>query len=294
MPILAAEPDSSVAAAQLWRRGDPTYPVALEDLSIPPEQLFLLGNPAMLSPPIVSIVGTRDPTAYGVRIARAIATSLARAGVSLVSGMARGIDATVHRAALEVGGRTVAVMGTGIDVPYPAGHRELHRLLGERALVLAEYGHGVRAHKGAFPRRNRIIAAIAPVTIVIEAGDKSGALNTANQAVDLDRTVAAVPGPIDSPQSAGTNGLLRDGCHVIVNVADVFSLVGVSAPPRIRDAELEGGELRVWEALAERPLAVDELAARSSLPARECLTAITSLEILGMVECLLTGEVRRR
>jgi DNA processing protein len=278
----------------LWRRGDAEYPVALEDLEYPPKQLFGLGDPAMLRPPIVAIVGTRDPTAYGLRITRAIAGSLARAGVSIVSGMARGIDAAAHRAALEVGGRTVAVMGTGIDVPYPTGHRDLHQVLSERALVISEHGNGVRAHKGAFPRRNRIIAGLAPVTIVIEAGERSGALNTAEWAGDLRRTVAAVPGPIDSPQSVGSNDLIRTGSTMIASAAEALALVGVDPPPRAPEVELDKKELRVWMALADGGLDVDSLSARSNLPARECLAAITSLELLGRVECLITGEIRRR
>ena len=278
----------------VWRRGDPDYPVDLEDLEHPPDQLYALGDHAMLEAPIVSIVGTRDATGYGLRITRIIAGALARAGVSIVSGLARGIDAAAHRAALEAGGRTVAVMGTGIDVPYPAGHRGLHQLLSERALVISEYGSGVRAHKGAFPRRNRIIAALSPVTIVIEAGEISGALNTAVWATSLERTIGAVPGPIDSPQSVGTNDLIRTGSTMISSAGEALALVGVDAPPRLPEVELDEKELRVWKALADGGLDVDSLSARSSLPARETLTAITSLELLGRVECLITGEIRRR
>jgi DNA processing protein len=282
-------------APTVWKRGDTNYPMALEDLEYPPRQLYALGDARTLSGRCVSIVGTRRPTSYGLRVTRAIAGELARGGACVVSGMARGIDAAAHRAALEVDGRTVAIMGTGIDVPYPAGHRALHEQLTVRGLVLSEYGSGIRAHKGAFPRRNRIIAALAPVTIVIEAGYKSGALNTANQATDLSRVVGAVPGPIDSPQSCGTNELIRDGgASPITSVADALSLVGVSPPPKNRDAELSEKEMRVWQSLSGGGLDADTLAARSRLPARECLAAVTSLELLGMVECLLTGEVRRR
>jgi DNA processing protein len=281
-------------ALAVWKRGTPDYPSALEDLEYPPRQLHALGDARMLEGRRVSIVGTRRPTAYGLRIARALAGELARGGASIVSGMARGIDATAHRAALEMGGRTVAVMGTGIDVPYPTGHRALHEILATRALVVSEYGTGVPAHKGAFPRRNRIIAALSPVTIVVEAGHQSGALNTARQAIALSRVVGGVPGPIDSPESCGVNELLRDGANVIASVADALALVGVSPPPRKRDAELSEKESRVWDSLSGGGLDTDSLAARSRLPARECLAAVTSLELLGMVECLLTGEVRRR
>ena len=278
----------------IWRRGDIAYPPSLGDLAVPPEQLYALGDPAMLDAPRVAVVGTRDPTAYGLRMTRAIVAGLARAGVCIISGMARGIDAAAHRAALEAGGRTVAVMGTGIDVPYPVAHRELHRTLAERGLVVSEYGSGVRAHRGAFPRRNRIIAALAPVTMVVEAGARSGALNTAGQALELGRTVAAVPGPIDSPQSTGTNELIRDGAAVIAAVGDALSLAGVDAPSRPRDLELGARESLVWNALGAGGLDADTLSNRSNLPARECLAAVTSLEILGLVECLLTGEVCRR
>jgi DNA processing protein len=287
MPAIEAPP-------AVWKRGSPGYPQALEDLEQPPRQLYALGDARMLEGRSVSIVGTRHPTAYGLRVARAIAGELARGGASIVSGMARGIDAAAHRAALEMDGRTVAVMGTGIDVPYPTGHRALHDTLATRALVVSEYGPGVPAHRGAFPRRNRIIAALSPVTIVVEAGHQSGALNTARQAIALSRVVGGVPGPIDSPESCGVNELLRDGANVIASVADALALVGVSPLPRKRDVDLSEKELRVWDALSGGGLDTDTLAARSRLPARECLAAVTSLELLGMVECLLTGEVRRR
>jgi len=279
----------------IWRRGEAAYPRALDDLDVPPAQLFALGDRSMLDAPTVSIVGTRDATGYGLRITRAIAGGLARAGVSIVSGMARGVDAAAHRAALEVGGRTVAVMGTGVDVPYPVGHRELHRLISQKGLVISENKKGARAHKGAFPQRNRIIAALSEVTIVIEGAETSGALNTANWAVDLKRTVAAVPGPIDSPQSAGTNFLIRTKSATMISAVDeALALVGVDAPARAQDPTLDQKEREVWNALRDGDLDVDALCTRSNLLARECLAAITSLELQGMVECLLTGEIRRR
>src|SRR5688572_27899946 len=191
----------------------------------------------MLAAPSVSIVGTRRPTAYGLRVTRAIAGELARAGACVVSGMARGIDAAAHRAALEVDGRTVAVMGTGIDVPYPTGHRALHELLATRALVVSEYGTGVTAHKGAFPRRNRIIAALAPLTLLIEAGDISVLLITTRHSVELGRVVAAVPGQIDSPEICCANLFKPDGAVPIVSVSDALTLFSVRPPLRKSDAE---------------------------------------------------------
>jgi len=264
------------------------------ELPDPPRQIFMIGDRRCLEQPLVAIVGTREPTAYGIRSARSIASALAAAGIGVVSGMARGIDSVAHRAAIDVNGQTIAVLGTGIDVPYPAGHRELHRVIGTRGLLVSESGPGVRAHKGVFPRRNRIIAGLGRVTIVVEAGHRSGALITAGHALHLHRTLAAVPGPIDSPQSEGTNQLLRDGASVIASVADALALMGVTEPPQRRPIQLSEIEGAVWSALAGGPLTVDGVAARASASPRECLTAVTSLELKGMVECLVTGEVRRR
>jgi DNA processing protein len=259
-----------------------------------PAQLFVLGDVSHLAPPTVAIVGTRDATAYGTRVTRTLASAFASAGVSVISGMARGIDAAAHRAALEAGGRTVAVLGTGIDVPYPAGHRELHRTIAERGCVVSEYGAGVGARPGTFPRRNRIIAALAPLTIVVEAGHKSGALLTAGYAESLNRIVAAVPGPIDSPQSAGSNHLLRDRVQMIASVADALALVGITSPHESAPLHLSDIDARVWKALASGPLSPDGIAEAAKVTTRECLASITSLELDGRVEVLLTGEVRRR
>lgn len=260
--------------------------------------LYALGELAVVHPPVVAVVGTRDATPYGERVTRAIAGSLARAGACVLSGLARGVDAAAHRAALEAGGRTGAVLGTGIDVPYPAAHRALHETLERRGLLLSEHAPGERATAGSFPRRNRIIAALADVTIVVEAGAKSGALITAGHALDLGRTVAAVPGPIDAPASAGSNELLRDGAVVIATPEDALALVGLTAAPSsgraAAVAALGPDDRAVWECLAHPAPDVDSLAARSRLPARRCLTSVTVLELAGLVSCELTGEVRRR
>jgi DNA processing protein len=255
-----------------------------------------MGSAAGLAQPRVAIVGTRASTAYGERIARNLTRTLTRAGVTVISGMARGIDGAAHRTALEEGGKTVAVLGTGIDVPYPVGHRQLHRAIAERGLVVSENPPGMRAHLGAFPKRNRIIAALAPVTIVVEAGFRSGALNTASHALELGRVVAAVPGPIDSEQSRGSNQLLRDGAVVIAAPDDALALLGVSEPRDGREAMpvLPDTEQKVWDALKAGLAPMDSLPAATGLSMAECLAAVTSLEILGLVECSLAGEIRRR
>jgi DNA processing protein len=278
-----------------WPRGSEDYPVELLDLGAPPSELFVLGRESALSQPRVAIVGTRNSTSYGERVTRTLTRALVRGGVSVVSGMARGIDAAAHRTALDESGNTVAVLGTGVDVPYPVGHRVLHQTIAEKGLVIAENPPGSKAYKGAFPRRNRIIAALAPVTIVVEAGFRSGALNTAGQALDLGRVVAAVPGPIDSDQSRGSNQLLRDGAVLIAAPEDALTLLGValpkeSAPPLL----LPDSEQKVWDSTSRGCVPTDSLPALTGLSMAECLAAITSLEIMGLVECSLAGELRRR
>ncbi len=176
----------------------------------------------------VAIVGTRDASPYGIRVAERLAAACARAGLVVVSGLARGVDAAAHRAALLAGGQTIGVQGTGVDVPYPAGHRALHAALVDRGTVVSEVEPGSLAGPGCFPRRNRIIAALSRVTVVVEAGFKSGAINTATHALELGRTVAAVPGRIDEERSAGSNRLIRDGASVVADVDDLLMIYGIS------------------------------------------------------------------
>ena len=282
-------------AIQRWNQDSPEYPRELLDLEHPPSELYAMGIAGALTNPRVAIVGTRNSTAYGERAARTLTRAFVRSGVTVISGMARGIDAAAHRTALEEGGHTVAVLGTGIDVPYPVGHRQLHSAIAEHGLVVSENPPGMTAHQGAFPKRNRIIAALAPVTIVIEAGFRSGALNTASQALELGRVVAAVPGPIDSDQSRGSNQLLRDGAVLIAAPDDALALLGISpakeagALPRLPETEQ-----KVWDALSSEYTEIDSLPAVTGQSMAECLAAVTSLEILGLVECSLAGEIRRR
>lgn len=275
--------------------GDEGYPPALLDLASPPRVLWAIGDLGTLRGPVVAIVGTRKATPYGVRATQEIAGALARAGACVISGMARGIDGAAHIAALDARGRTVAVLGTGVDIAYPAGHRPLYARIREHGLLLSEELPGAHAGPGSFPRRNRLIAALASITIVVEAGVKSGASITATHALELGRTVAAVPGPIDAPQSAGSNALLRDGATVIAEVADALQLAGLTPPARRPDPEIAtAAERSVWAALGDGALDVDTLALRCGLPARECLAAVTTLELNGSIECALTGEIRRR
>ena len=284
---------AAACGADIIQPGDPAYPAALSELHDPPPCLYHLGQLELLGPPAVAIVGTRRATPYGERVTRELAAALARAGMVVVSGLARGIDAIAHRAALEAGGHTIAVLGTGVDVAYPAAHRGLQAEIAVRGLLLSEEAPGSRATTSSFPKRNRIIAAIARATIIVEAPLKSGALITADHATDLARIVAAVPGPIDSPQSAGSNLLLRDGAQVVASVDDALALMGLPSTQRVTPDLHTAAERQIWETLAHGPSNLETLAALSGLPARDCMAAVTTLELRGAVVCDLTGEVRR-
>ena len=274
--------------------GDTGYPSALHDLKDPPKTLWYVGDLGILSAPCVAIVGTRRATNYGVRVTRELAISLARAGACVVSGMALGIDGAAHRGALEVGGKTVAVLGTGVDIAYPTSHRALHADIASSGLLLSEMPPGAHSHGGSFPQRNRIIAALARLTIIVEAPVKSGARWTAEFATELNRDLAVVPGPIDSPQSEYSNLLLRDGAHGIMSPADALMLLGLTQPVRSSIDPEDADQALIWRALRDGPADLDTLCHRASLPVQRCLTAVTALELSGAVECALTGEVRKR
>jgi DNA processing protein len=276
--------------------GDAEYPRRLTELHDPPPYIFVLGDLALLERPAVAIVGTRRATPYGERVTDAIAGALAAAGVCIVSGMARGIDSAAHRAALARGGITAAVLGTGVDVAYPVAHRSLHRTIIERGVVISEFPCGSHALPASFPRRNRIIAALATLTIVVEAGERSGALITSDHALDLGRDVAVVPGPIESPQHVGSNRLLQSGAHPILQARDALLLLGLDEKSARADpaATLEGDERAIWIALESGATPIDLLTHRAALTPRRSLAAVTALEIAGLIETLPTGDILRR
>lgn len=215
----------------------------------------------------------------------------------VVSGMARGIDSAAHRAALSRRGTTIAVLGTGVDVAYPVGHRALHQAIGERGLLVSEFPCGMRPTPGSFPRRNRVIAALAQLTIVVEAGVKSGAMITMNHANDLGRETGAVPGPIDSPQSVESNASIRNGAHPILSADDALMLLGLrdkGTRPFPMEPKLYGDELAVWNALATGAAPLDWVVEHAALEPKRALAAVTALELSGLVETSPTGELRRR
>jgi DNA processing protein len=277
-------------------RADAFFPKELEDLGDDtPAQLWAEGSVAILEVlPRVAIVGTRRSTSYGERIARELATAFARAGACIVSGLATGIDGTAHRAALDANGTTIAVLGTGLNGCFPKSNRHLQRAIAEKGLLLSELEPSDHGMKFSFLQRNRLIAALSSLTIVVEAPLKSGALNTAEHAIGMNRQLGAVPGPIDQPQSAGCNDLLKLSAQVITSVEDALALVGLTPPPRTPRVTPDGDEGKVWAALASGALCMDSLCHKSGLPVAHCLAAVSKLELSGAIECALTGEIRRR
>jgi len=294
-PRASSCPDGTALTIRV-AANDALYPSGLGDLrENAPVALWMRGRLDVLRvQPRVAIVGTRRATNYGVRVTRELSQSLARAGACVVSGLATGIDGAAHRAALEAGGATIAVLGTGLNHVFPKGHRRLQEEIAARGVLLTELDPDWAGQRFTFPARNRIIAALADVTIVAEAPAKSGALITADHALEIGRTVAAVPGAIDQPQSAGCNRLIAAGAQVIASVEDALALAGLTLAPRAARDDPEGDEGRVWAALAHGPLDIDSLCHASGLPAEKCLVAVSKLEVNGSVECALTGDIRRR
>lgn len=304
--------------------GDPVYPAKLRALADPPPVLFARGRLDLLDRrPTVTIVGARRATERGRDAARRLGAALARVGIPVASGLALGVDRAAHEGALAASDDTIAVLGTGADVAYPAAHRRLFARIVERGLIVSEFVPGTRAAPHHFPRRNRILAGLSSVVVVVEAGRRSGALITVDHALDLGIDVWAVPGPIDTPGCAGSNRLLVDGARPLVSIDEFVRAV---APPRGditpadgavpagdgavahatpspetehqrsrgRSAEDESGlEARVVRALHEETLDADELSERCARPVHEVLAVLTTLELHGEVERLPGLRFRR-
>jgi len=268
-------------------RSDAQFPPLLGAIHDPPPGLFLRGSGGddLLREPSVALVGARACSTYGGQVARMLGRELAAAGLVVVSGMARGIDGEAHRGALELGGMTVAVLGCGIDRDYPAAHASLAAAIEKSGLVVSEYAPGVEPAPWRFPARNRIIAGLTQATIVVEARERSGALITADLALEEGRDVFTVPGEITSALSAGTNALLRLGATPVTSAADVLEWFGRDPAPAGGGAEstLDPRPLRVYELLKDAPATADELARATGLSAAELAPTLTFLELNGLV-----------
>jgi DNA processing protein len=264
-------------------RSEPGFPPLLAAIHDPPPGLFLRGaGPSeLLTRTAVAVVGARSCSPYGSQVARACARELAAAGLVVVSGLARGIDGEAHRGALEGGGITIAVLGCGVDRDYPASHRELAVRICERGLIVSEYAPGVEPAPWRFPARNRIVAGLARAAVVVEARERSGALITADFALEQGREVFAVPGEITSALSAGTNALLGLGAAPYTSPQDVLDGLGIEAPEQAAP-ELGPDAERVLERLREFAVGADELQRSTGLGAAALAAALTELELAGV------------
>jgi len=287
--------DALTIGAGILLPDDAAYPESLRDISEPPPVLFTIGNVDLLSRPAAGIVGSRDHSAYGEEVCRQASATVARAGAVVVSGMARGLDAVAHSAALDAGGTTIGVLGNGHGVIYPTANRALYERVAQHGLLLSEFPPGERPHAGSFPRRNRLISGLSRVTLVVEAAAGSGALITAGTALDQGREVMAVPGNITSPVSVGTNRLIRDGAAPLLEPTDLLQhfpefpapttekggpVPAISSLPDTLSPE----ERELAGFLDSDPIHPDELAGRSRRPINEVLSLLGGLEIAGVVE----------
>ena len=267
---------------------DANYPRALREIPDPPGVLFYVGEILPTDAMAVAIVGTRHASHYGKTQAHRLAAGLARAGITIVSGLARGIDAAAHRGALEAGGRTIAVTAGGVLDIYPPEHKELAGDISSHGAVVSENPTTARAKRGMFPQRNRIITGLSQGVIVVEAAERSGALISAAQAVDQNREVFAVPGRIDSRNSRGCHGLLRDGAKLVTSVDDVIEELGpliestrTSDGREIRhpaELQLNDQEQRVLVAIDTEPTTMDQVVVQSGLPVHRVLSTVSVLE----------------
>jgi DNA processing protein len=287
---------------QTWtiRRGEPGYPAPLLDLgAAAPDRLFGCGSRTVIGDlqlgHTVTIVGSRRASSCGLRVAEDLGRLLAAAGLVVVSGMARGIDAAAHRGALAGGGITLAVLGSGADVVYPASERRLYRDILRSGAVISEAPPGQRPEAGAFPKRNRIMAALGAITVVVEAAQPSGSLITARLALKLEREVGAVPGSVTSRVSEGTNDLIVDGAAPIRGAQDVLDrLLGVGIE-RVRRCgpPLEPELARVAEAVELGSSTCDAVAAACGMVANDVGVALARLELLGYVQSDPAGRYSR-
>jgi DNA processing protein len=286
--------DAGRLGASVLTPVDQEYPALLQSIADPPPVLFAAGKLSLLRAPALAIVGSRDHSTYGAIVCRMFAEAAAKAGIVIVSGMARGLDAVAQTAALDCGGSTLGVLGNGLGVVYPAANRELYDRVKREGLLLSEFPPGERPHTGSFPRRNRLISGLSRATLVVEAAVGSGALITADYALEQGREVMAVPGNVTSAVSAGTNRLIRDGAAPVLEAADVLE----HFPELIRNRPqagspsakngalpdtLSAGERRLAELMEDAPTHPDQLARVSGYPVAEVLGLLSGLEIAGVV-----------
>ncbi|MDP8956060.1 MAG: DNA-processing protein DprA [Actinomycetota bacterium] len=279
---------------------EPEYPDALLDLYDPPAGLFVRGQPLDARPVKVAVVGARNCSPGGREVSRGLGRALSRAGASVVSGGARGIDAGAHRGALDADGSTICVLGSGLDVVYPSRHKNLLSEIADRGTLVTEYGPGIPAEPFRFPARNRLVAALATATVVVEGAAGSGSMITVTHALELGRDVFAVPGAVTSALAAVPLELIREGATPIRGPDDLLEDLGLASAPGGEkaadgadlDSKFSDGERDVWRALATTS-APDQLASATGMPLGQVIAALTTLELNGFV-LSVGGRYERR
>ena len=271
---------------------DETYPSRLKEIADPPAVLYYKGTLLPSDERSVAIVGTRGPTGYGREVASALTQDLARNGIAVVSGLARGIDSVAHRVTLEAGGRTVAVLANGLHTIYPPEHANLAQQIAENGAVVSEYPLGVRPEARSFPRRNRLISGMTLGTLVVEAGEGSGARWTVYHALEQNREVFCVPGSIFSPASKLTNRLIQDGAKLVSNVEDILEELNLTAVtyqpplplPEIPEMLDDDDELSLLRHLNDEPLHIDDIRRTADIPITAASSMLAMLELKGLVQ----------
>ncbi|MHB8134029.1 MAG: DNA-processing protein DprA [Anaerolineaceae bacterium] len=271
---------------QVITRDDVEYPRLLNEINQPPPVLYIKGSITLEDEWAIAIVGTRKLTHYGRQATEEFAKTLADHKITVVSGLARGIDAVAHKAVIEAGGRTFAVLGSGVDRIYPSEHKLLADNIIQQGAVISDYAPGTSPDSGNFPPRNRIISGLSRATIVIEAGEQSGALITAEFAADQGRDVYALPGSIFSPQSKGTNRLIQNGAKPLIDIRDLLQDLQVELIQErkdlIRSNPLDMFEQQIMDLLSQEPLHVDEITQMSHLPVSHVSAYLSILELKGV------------
>ncbi|HEX7734994.1 MAG TPA: DNA-processing protein DprA [Ktedonobacteraceae bacterium] len=273
-----------------WR--DPEYPALLREIDGAPSVLYLKGQLSESDQFALAVVGTRNADTYGQQVTERLVTELARGQVTVVSGLALGIDTIAHNAALDAGGRTIGVLACGLDVVYPARNARLARRIGEegQGVLISEYPLGVRPESGNFPARNRVISGLSQGVLVVEAGERSGALITAEFASKQGREVFAVPGGIFASRSVGTNRLIRDGAHPVLEVKDILDALNLFMLPLHMEAQAvlpeNTAEGRLLALLGHEPVHINELILASELSAPTVTATLTMLELKGLIKAV--------
>lgn len=276
------------AGIEVLLLNDEAYPQLLKNIEQPPPVLYVRGKINQVDQLAVALVGTRQKTSYGRQVSRDLACFLAQNGITVVSGMARGIDSIAHEAALDAGGRTLAVLGSGVDVIYPPEHRSLAKRIIENGALISDYYPGTQPEARNFPPRNRIISGLSVAVVVIEAGEKSGALITAEFAALQGREVFAVPGPIYAPRSKGTNRLIRDGALPLNDFAELLAVLDLGPISEYRYAQkvLPQSEIEkiLFDSMKNEPMHINDIKAATGFSMEKVSSALVMMQLKGMIK----------